>query len=131
MKGFFSKLKDFSPKLKVSEILLFSKPQIGEKKPVLDTSYVMSSCVVFSVLLPLAFVLYDIQLKYRPASRDLKRIGSVSLSPVFSLFSDSVHGIDTIRAMKATMRFLRENEDNVEACQKANYASQAGNYACN
>ena len=89
----------------------------------------MSSCVVFSVLLPLAFVLYDIQLKYRPASRDLKRIGSVSLSPVFSLFSDSVHGIDTIRAMKATMRFLRENEDNVEACQKANYASQAGNYA--
>jgi len=27
MKGFFAKLKDFSPKLKVSEILLFLKPQ--------------------------------------------------------------------------------------------------------
>ena len=33
MKGFFAKLKDFSPKLKVSEILLFLKRKTGEKKP--------------------------------------------------------------------------------------------------
>ena len=32
MKGFFAKLKDFSPKLKVSEIMLFLKPQNRWKK---------------------------------------------------------------------------------------------------
>ena len=39
MKGFFSKLKDFSPKLKVSEILLFSKTAKSvKKKPVVASS---------------------------------------------------------------------------------------------
>ena len=32
MKGYFAKLKDFSPKLKVSEILLFLMPQNRLKK---------------------------------------------------------------------------------------------------
>ena len=32
MKGFFAKIKDFSPKLKVLEILLFLKPQNRWKK---------------------------------------------------------------------------------------------------
>ena len=38
--GFFSKLKDFSLKLKVSEILLFLKPQNGWKKAWLNTQRV-------------------------------------------------------------------------------------------
>ena len=63
--------------------------------------------------------------KYRPASRDVKRIGSVSLSPIYSHFSDSIHGLATIRAMKSTARFVRDNEDKVEANQKASYASTA------
>ena len=77
------------------------------------------------VLLPLAFILWDIQAKYRPASRDLKRIGSVSLSPMYSHFADTVHGMATIRAMRSVVRFVRDNEDKVEAYQKASYAGQA------
>ena len=38
MKGFFAKLKDFSPKLKVSEILLFLKPQNRWKKSLFYTN---------------------------------------------------------------------------------------------
>ena len=37
MKGFFAKLKDFSLKLKVSEILLFLKPQNRWKKACYET----------------------------------------------------------------------------------------------
>lgn len=77
------------------------------------------------VLVPLAFCLYDVQARYRPASRDLKRIGSISLSPIYAHFSDTLSGLTTIRAMKATRRFVRENEDRVEASQKAQYAGVA------
>ena len=63
--------------------------------------------------------------KYRPASRDLKRIGSVSLSPIYSHFSDTINGLATIRAMKSAPRFIRDNEEKVEANQKASYASTA------
>ena len=43
MKGFFSKLKDFSPKLKVSEILFFSKSQNRWKKACLKVHKPRSS----------------------------------------------------------------------------------------
>ena len=72
----------------------------------------------FTVLVPLSFILYDVQLRYRPASRDLKRIGSVSLSPIYAHFSDTLSGLATIRSMKATRRFVSENEEKVEANTK-------------
>ena len=77
------------------------------------------------VLLPLAFVLYDVQHRYRPASRDLKRVSSTSLSPIYSHFSETLAGLTTIRAMNAGGRFEQECLDKVEANQKAQYASVA------
>ena len=71
------------------------------------------------------FPSYFFQAKYRPASRDLKRIGSVSLSPIYSHFSDTINGLATIRAMRSAPRFIRDNEEKVEANQKASYASTA------
>ena len=35
-------------------------------------------------------------------------------------------GLKTIRAMKSTQRFIRENEEFVESSQRAQYASFAG-----
>ena len=77
------------------------------------------------ILVPLAFVYHDIQKKYRPASRDLKRIGSVSLSPIYSHFSETLTGHPTIRAMKEINRFSQQNEEMVENNQKAQYAGIA------
>lgn len=55
------------------------------------------------VLVPLAFILYDVQHRYRPASRDLKRVSSTSLSPIYSHFSETLSGLTTIRAMKVNV----------------------------
>ena len=93
---------------------------VGVVGPILVCAYAVPWIIL--VLVPLAFILYDVQLRYRPASRDLKRIGSVSLSPIYAHFSDTLSGLQTIRAMKATRRFLSENEEKVEANQKAQYA---------
>lgn len=77
------------------------------------------------VLVPLTFVYFDVQKKYRPASRDLKRISSVSLSPIYAHFTETLNGLSTIRAMKETERFKLENLANLDANQRAQYSSIA------
>ncbi len=96
---------------------------VGVIGPVIVCAYAVPWIIL--VLVPLTFILYDVQLRYRPASRDLKRIGSVSLSPIYAHFSDTLSGLQTIRAMRATRRFVSENEEKVEANQKAQYAGVA------
>lgn len=77
------------------------------------------------ILVPLIPVYHWLQNHYRMASRELKRISSVTLSPVYSHFNETLHGLITIRGMRASQRFRRDNEDNVDANLKAQFASNA------
>lgn len=56
------------------------------------------------VLLPLAAVYYSIQRYYRRTSRELKRLYSLTLSPIYTHFSETLTGLSTIRATRATSR---------------------------
>lgn len=96
---------------------------VGVVGPIVVCAYAVPWIIL--VLVPLTFILYDVQLRYRPASRDLKRIGSMSLSPIYAHFSETLSGLQTIRAMNAVRRFISENEEQVEASQKAQYAGVA------
>ncbi len=60
------------------------------------------------VLFPLCFVYLDVQSRYRPASRDIKRASSVSLSPIYSHFSETLRGCVTVRAARASSGFIEE-----------------------
>nr|CAH7715442.1 unnamed protein product [Callosobruchus chinensis] len=75
------------------------------------------------VLVPLIPVYHWLQNHYRLTSRELKRISSVSLSPVYSHFNETLQGSTTIRAFRATGRFRRDNELLVDATSKALLAS--------
>ncbi|XP_067010232.2 ATP-binding cassette sub-family C member 10 [Anabrus simplex] len=77
------------------------------------------------VLAPLVPVYTWLQNHYRLTSRELKRLTSVTLSPVYSHFNETLLGIPTIRAFRAVPRFKRENEEYLEANQKCQFASQA------
>ncbi|KAL3266128.1 hypothetical protein HHI36_010314 [Cryptolaemus montrouzieri] len=77
------------------------------------------------VLVPLIPVYHWLQHTYRLTSRELKRISSTSLSPVYSHFNETIQGLTTIRAMRASKRFRRENETYVEENIKAQFSSQA------
>lgn len=77
------------------------------------------------VLVPLVPIYHWLQEQYRQTSRELKRISSVTLSPVYSHFSESVHGLTTIRAFRASYRFKRINENLLDCNQRAILASQA------
>lgn len=44
------------------------------------------------------FVAWRSQLYYRPVNRDLQRLESVSRSPIFAQFSETLNGVSTLRA---------------------------------
>lgn len=52
------------------------------------------------VVIPLVPVYYHIQSTYRRTSRELKRLSSTSLSPVYSHFNETLQGLTTIRAFR-------------------------------
>ncbi|XP_060531878.1 ATP-binding cassette sub-family C member 10 isoform X2 [Cylas formicarius] len=76
-------------------------------------------------LVPLVPIYQWLQNYYRLTSRELKRITSVTLSPVYSHFNETLQGLPTINAMRAGQRFERENKDFVDFNIKAQFASQA------
>ncbi|NXL15371.1 MRP7 protein, partial [Setophaga kirtlandii] len=76
------------------------------------------------VLLPLAVVYFFIQRYYRFTSRELKRLHSITLSPIYTHFSETLSGLSTIRAMRATKRFELENQLHLEQNQRCLFASK-------
>ncbi|XP_011404304.1 PREDICTED: multidrug resistance-associated protein 7-like isoform X1 [Amphimedon queenslandica] len=77
------------------------------------------------LLVPLAIIYYYIQKYYRRTSRELKRLSTVTLSPVYAHFQETLTGLTTIRALRATKRFMKENETKLDMSQRANYGSYA------
>ncbi|KFW04387.1 Multidrug resistance-associated protein 7 [Eurypyga helias] len=75
------------------------------------------------VLLPLAALYFSIQRYYRRTSRELKRLYSLTLSPIYTHFSETLSGLSTIRAMRATQRFELENQQRLEQNQRCLFAS--------
>ncbi|XP_065662304.1 ATP-binding cassette sub-family C member 10 isoform X3 [Hydra vulgaris] len=74
------------------------------------------------LLLPLGIIYYYTQLYYRKTSRELKRICSITLSPIYEHFSETLSGISIIRALKHSNRFIGENKMFLDSNQRANYA---------
>ncbi|NXI42835.1 MRP7 protein, partial [Galbula dea] len=75
------------------------------------------------ILLPLAALYFSIQRYYRHTSRELKRLCGVSLSPIYTHFSETLSGLSSIRAMRATQRFELENQQCLEENQRCLFAS--------
>lgn len=59
---------------------------------------------VLLALLPLAVFYFRTQDFYRHTSRELRRLCSLTLSPVYSHFSETVTGLGTIRASGSCAR---------------------------
>ncbi|XP_043508427.1 ATP-binding cassette sub-family C member 10 [Frieseomelitta varia] len=80
---------------------------------------------ILLVLAPLIPVYHWIQNHYRLTSRELKRLSSAALSPLYAHFNETLHGLSTIRAFRTVSRFEQENELLLEISQKTQFASFA------
>lgn len=89
------------------------------------TLAVISATVpIFIVLIvPLGALYLYIQRYYLRTSRELKRLDSVSKSPIYAHFQESLSGISTIRAYRQQGRFAQENEWRVDANLRAYFPS--------
>lgn len=75
---------------------------------------------VFAIwLFPLLTLYYRVQYNYRLAAREMKRLNSNARSPIFQHFNETLQGLITIRAFRATERFSDKNMVNVDFHMRA------------
>ena len=60
------------------------------------------------VTVPLTVLVFYISKYYLKTSRELKRLESISRSPVFSHISETLNGLDTIRTRRRQMEFVHQ-----------------------
>ena len=82
-----------------------------------------STPVFIALIIPLGAVYLYIQRYYLRTSRELKRLDSISRSPIYAHFQESLGGITTIRAYRQQQRFAQENEWRVDANLRAYFPS--------
>jgi len=76
-----------------------------------------------ALIIPLGFIYLAYQKYYLRTSRELKRLDSVSRSPIYAHFQESLGGISTIRAYRQQGRFALDNEWRMDANMRAYFAS--------
>ncbi|XP_075719658.1 ATP-binding cassette sub-family C member 10 [Rhinoderma darwinii] len=79
--------------------------------------------LILAILVPLAILYYCIQHFYRHTSRELKRLQSLTLSPIYSHFSETLTGLTTIRATRHADRFAEECDCRLDLNQRCFFAS--------
>ncbi|KAF9327392.1 hypothetical protein BG006_009279 [Podila minutissima] len=79
------------------------------------------------VIIPFGLVYLWLQRYYLATSREIRRLDSVSRSPVFAHFQETLGGISTIRAYRQQDRFIHGNEHRLDQNLRAYYPSIAGN----
>ena len=80
-----------------------------------------------ALIIPLSLAYYWIQRYYLRTSRELKRLDSVSRSPIYAHFQETLGGVSTIRAFRQQQRFELENEWRVDSNLKAYFPSVSAN----
>ncbi|XP_031522955.1 multidrug resistance-associated protein 7 isoform X6 [Papio anubis] len=77
------------------------------------------------LLPPLSIIYYHVQRHYRASSRELRRLGSLTLSPLYTHLADTLAGLSVLRATGATYRFEEENQRLLELNQRCQFATSA------
>ncbi|NXG29334.1 MRP3 protein, partial [Dromaius novaehollandiae] len=89
---------------------------------------IIASTPLFAVVIvPLAILYFFVQRFYVATSRQLKRLESVSRSPIYSHFSETVTGASVIRAYGREKSFVDISDLKVDANQKSCYPGIVSN----
>ncbi|KFP36442.1 Canalicular multispecific organic anion transporter 2, partial [Chlamydotis macqueenii] len=89
---------------------------------------IIASTPLFAVVIvPLAILYFFVQRFYVATSRQLKRLESVSRSPIYSHFSETVSGASVIRAYRRVKSFIDISDLKLDENQKSYYPGIVSN----
>ncbi|NWZ27832.1 MRP3 protein, partial [Asarcornis scutulata] len=89
---------------------------------------IIASTPLFAVVIvPLAILYFFVQRFYVATSRQLKRLESVSRSPIYSHFSETISGASVIRAYRRQKSFVDISDLKVDENQKSYYPGIVSN----
>ncbi|CAK8684757.1 unnamed protein product [Clavelina lepadiformis] len=86
-----------------------------------------STPIFAAVIVPVLILYWFVQRFYVRTSRQLKRLESISRSPIYSHFSETLSGATTIRAYGLQTAFIKQNEIKVDTNQTAYYPNFVSN----
>lgn len=97
---------------------------------------VIGIVVVIAVIVPIALALFAVLAffyiytaeYYRRSNRELQRLESLSRTPIFTHFAESLSGTASIRALKVQNMYMQENMRRVDVNTRALYFSRAINF---
>jgi ABC-type multidrug transport system fused ATPase/permease subunit len=105
-------------------------PRMAENYLSIGLWVIGSLCVItfvspYSILpiLPMLFVYKSTTDYYRPTAIELQRLESISRSPVYAFFSETLDGLPTIRAFAKGNRFFQVQFKNLEVWQASQMCS--------
>lgn len=78
-------------------------------------------------IFPVALVYYYVQRQFRPASREGQRLDSITRSPIFAQFSESLAGVQILRAYGAAPRFEQQLLRHLETNSRTFYTIVSAN----
>ncbi|KAG0042983.1 Multidrug resistance-associated protein 1, partial [Gryganskiella cystojenkinii] len=81
-----------------------------------------STPIFLSMVPPLGVAFVFIQVYYMRSSRALKRIDSISRSPIYQHFSETLTGVSTIRAMNIGAEFIANNASKTNVSANAYFS---------
>ncbi|XP_065205465.1 multidrug resistance-associated protein 1-like [Planococcus citri] len=110
----------------VPEMLTDSCFCIGD---VICNLFIVSCCmpIFVTVILPMTLLYCLAQIYYVATSRQLKRLESISRSPLCSHFVESVVGAQSIRAYGLSEKFIKLSEEKVDDNHKSYYLNLVSN----
>ncbi|XP_053552301.1 multidrug resistance-associated protein 1-like, partial [Bombina bombina] len=77
--------------------------------------------------IPLGLLYFFLQRFYVATSRQLKRLESVSKSPLYTHFNETLQGVNVVRAFREQERFIRESNLRLNTNQRFYYSSFVAN----
>uniref|UniRef100_T1GZA0 ABC transmembrane type-1 domain-containing protein n=1 Tax=Megaselia scalaris TaxID=36166 RepID=T1GZA0_MEGSC len=83
----------------------------------------ISSPMFLVVVIPIFILYYFIQRFYVATTRQLTRLESITRSPIYSHFGESISGVVSIRAYNCQKSFIEENDGFVDRNQTCKYPS--------
>ena len=79
------------------------------------------------VVIPIAIAYYFLQKFYVATARQVKRMESITRSPIYTHFGETITGGSTIRAYNRAAAFMKENEKRTDMNQMCYYPSICAN----